>query len=587
MSGHSGEQGFTLVELLVAIFLLVVGITATIGVLEAAARLSVVAERRTTMVHRAQRELERIESLAFSHAAMTAAPTHSSVTTDPYFYVANGPPATFQYDRSATPAAPEQIAVDATNGVISSTATPWTDGRLSGNVYEFVTWTTDPNCAGGTICPVTADYRRVTAEVTLNGGLYPRLPVIVSSVIADPNATPSGAPANSAQNPLQSPTTQCVNGAGATVACTNGLGAGTPNTYYLYDTPTMSFNGSLFGSYNTTRQSIAGSHVTQPTIALLNSLLCIPLTLLFSGCENPDLMGAAPPPQDGSTPATPYCYGTDVGCPFEAYSGITTGGTTVGGTTTGGTTVGGTTTGGTTVNGVTTGGTTVGGTTTGGTITGGTTTGGIPGGTITGATTTGATTTGGTSSGGTTSNGITTGGTTTGGTTIGGTTTGGTRTGGPTVGGRPLLKDSSSCSVANPWSQTDNRKGAFWVTPGLAADTTLTGDGGMTLYAQSSSGVAASATICVGIYVVPASLLGLITLPPISLGVVRYVAAALPGVPTPVSFNFNFLAGGAAKLVVAGNRIGVRVWVEASAATDVTLIYDHPQSASQLQLNSQ
>jgi hypothetical protein len=31
----------------------------------------------------------------------------------------------------------------------------------------------------------------------------------------------------------------------------------------------------------------------------------------------------------------------------------------------------------------------------------------------------------------------------------------------------------------------------------------------------------------------------------------------------------------------------VRVWIAASATTDATLIYDHPNFASKLQLNSQ
>jgi hypothetical protein len=469
------EHGFTMVELVISIFLLVVGVTALVGVLEAAARLSVVAEERTTMVHRAQRELERIESLTFAQAAMmpVPAPATSPDPANPDHYLTVGPPATFRYDRNST--ASETLAVDSASGTISFAPIPWTDGRLSGSIYDFVTWTNDPNCAGGTICPATQDYRRVTVEVTL-GGPISRTPTVVSSLIADPNSTPSGAPANSAQNPLQSPTTQCQNQSGQSVACTNGLGTGTPNTWFLYDTPSMTFAGNLFGAYTSTRQSIAGNHSTHPTIAVLNSLLCIPLTLLYAGCQNPDLMGATAPPQDGSTPATPYCYATDLGCPPAA--------------------------------------------------------------------------------------------------------------GGGTTGGRPIRPDSNSCAAASPWVQTDNTKGAFWTTPPLAAGTTFTGDGGMTLYTQTSTGVAASVTLCVGLYVMPASLLGLISLPPVQLGVVAYTAVAWPSVPTPVSFNFDFLAAGTTRLVVAGNRIGVRVWVAAGASTGVTMIYDHPQFAAQLQLNS-
>ncbi len=487
MGGREGEGGFTLIELLVAVFLLVVGLTAAIGVFDAAGRLSIVSERRTAMVHRAQRELERVESLPFAQAAMLAAPTTSVNPTNPDYYVAQGPPPTFQYDRNTTTT--EQLAIDATNGTIGATPTPWSAGGYSGNVYDFVTWTTDPDCVGGTICPATQDYRRVTVEVTLTGATQPSQPAIVSTAIADPNATPSGAPANSAQNPLTSPTTTCQNSLGATVACTNGLGTGTPNNWFLYDTPAMNFSGGVLSTYNTTRLPILGPHTTPPTIAQLLGGVCLPVSLLDSGCQNPGTMGSTPPPQDPTTPVLPYCYSTDVGCPLATL---------------------------------------------------------LP--------------------------------------------DGSQPSPGQTVGGFSLVNSGTSCSTPNAtlWTQTNNTKGVFWVTPALAASTTLTGDGGMTLYMQNSTtGLAASVTLCVGIYVVPGPLLGLISLPPVQLGVVAYASTALPGVPTPVSFNFNFLGTGNTQAVVAGNHIGVRVWLAASSSAGVSLLYDHPQFASALQLNSQ
>jgi hypothetical protein len=36
----------------------------------------------------------------------------------------------------------EQLVVDATSGVVPGTPVAWTDGRLSGYVYDFVTWHT-------------------------------------------------------------------------------------------------------------------------------------------------------------------------------------------------------------------------------------------------------------------------------------------------------------------------------------------------------------------------------------------------------------------------------------------------------------
>jgi hypothetical protein len=125
------------------------------------------------------------------------------------------------------------------------------------------------------------------------------------------------------------------------------------------------------------------------------------------------------------------------------------------------------------------------------------------------------------------------------------------------------------------------------VTNQLAANTVLTGDGGMTLYTQTANSVAATVTLCVAIYDYPPNILNLLQVPPVKLGVVAYTTTETPTAPTPISFNFNFLGAGVTKTVVAGDRIGVRVWIAASAATDAALIFDHPKFASALQLNTQ
>jgi hypothetical protein len=187
-------------------------------------------------------------------------------------------------------------------------------------------------------------------------------------------------------------------------------------------------------------------------------------------------MGSSPPPQDGSTPATPYCYSSDIGCSGSPPIGATS------------------------------------------------------------------------------------------------------------TGGRTLHRD-VACSVAP--TTTDETKGAFWVTNALTANTTLTGEGGMTLHTETASATGTNVTACVGIYNVPANLLTLSTAPPTQLGVVAYTSAAWPNAPTPVSFHFNFLGAGNTSVVPAGNRIGVRIWIDPSSSADVTLIYDHPSFVSELELNAQ
>jgi hypothetical protein len=155
-----------------------------------------------------------------------------------------------------------------------------------------------------------------------------------------------------------------------------------------------------------------------------------------------------------------------------------------------------------------------------------------------------------------------------------------------------VLKKDVSCSTTPSWSAGyDENKGDFWVTNSLASNTVLNGSGGATLYMQSATGVAVNATICLGIFVAPQSILGLISTPPVEVGAVALANVNIPTVPTPVSFNFSGAFGTTngqndTYTFVAGKRIGFRVWVAASAG-DIALAYDHPSFQSVVQVNSQ
>ncbi len=73
MKAERGEQGFTLIEVLMAALLLVVGILTTLQALDSSRRLTLVAERQTSVAHRAQVELERVKSLPYSQIGLTGA----------------------------------------------------------------------------------------------------------------------------------------------------------------------------------------------------------------------------------------------------------------------------------------------------------------------------------------------------------------------------------------------------------------------------------------------------------------------------------------------------------------------------------
>src|ERR1700751_5754931 len=83
----SDQRGFTIVEVLVAALVLAVGIGGLIGAFDSARKLSLLTERRTAMAHRAQLELERLQTYPYRQLAMVSKPSHSSEKTNPDYYV--------------------------------------------------------------------------------------------------------------------------------------------------------------------------------------------------------------------------------------------------------------------------------------------------------------------------------------------------------------------------------------------------------------------------------------------------------------------------------------------------------------------
>ena len=148
-------------------------------------------------------------------------------------------------------------------------------------------------------------------------------------------------------------------------------------------------------------------------------------------------------------------------------------------------------------------------------------------------------------------------------------------------GGRMLQRDTVGCAGT---PTADNGRSAMWTTPALTAPLTLNGRGGMSITTQTLSGVAASATLCLGLYDA-STITNMTSAPPTPLGVLSYTYASWPTTPTPVSFTFDFVTGGTV-VVPLGHRILARLWVAQSSGADIAILYDHPAYPSMLQLSS-
>ena len=77
------EEGFTLIEILIAVTLMSVGVAATMRVFGAAGRTTVRAQQQQVAVQQAQAEVDRLAALPYGELALTSAPPSSSNPLDP------------------------------------------------------------------------------------------------------------------------------------------------------------------------------------------------------------------------------------------------------------------------------------------------------------------------------------------------------------------------------------------------------------------------------------------------------------------------------------------------------------------------
>jgi hypothetical protein len=178
------ERAFTVVEVMVAAALMVVGVIAMITTFDGSRDLVTTSEKDGIAAHRGQLEVEKALSLDYKNIALTSAPSHSGSSASPDYYVNSG--GTYQWDQGTSPKPADPLVVDSTDGALVHVSS-WNDGqsRLTGSIYRYVTWIDDPHVPGA------QNAKRITVAVTVDnarsGGALNK-PVIVSSIAFDPKA---------------------------------------------------------------------------------------------------------------------------------------------------------------------------------------------------------------------------------------------------------------------------------------------------------------------------------------------------------------------------------------------------------------
>ena len=166
------EGGFTIVEVLVAAVILVIGAMTTFSLLTAATRNAQRAKATQVALDMAQQELERLRSYPNDELAMEKAPPQSTDPLSPNFRV-NSAAGTFAIQRE--PVSNYQTMV-VKGGVIEGKsgeegeiakavvkpAEAFENGDVTGTIYRYVVWRDDACCAG------KQDYKQAIIAIKLN-----------------------------------------------------------------------------------------------------------------------------------------------------------------------------------------------------------------------------------------------------------------------------------------------------------------------------------------------------------------------------------------------------------------------------------
>jgi hypothetical protein len=281
--GFSGrlrrEDGLTVVEVMVAAMILIVGALAVLQLVDAAARNNFRGEQSQTLNNRMQEEVEKLKSLPFNQLALTGLPQDTSNTSDPRWRTQGTSFAVTKQGASPQPLVYNGSALDGggtvSGGTISPAPIPFTNGDIHGQIYRFVVWQNDTSCSE-VDCPGNQDLKRVIVAVktdtTASGGTRPYQEF--QSQIVDPEtrkADPPPCPGGSCDPPPK------------------------PWTFFLTDT----------SCDQSTRQPITGDHATHNTRGR-----CTQGQTTGNNPGAPDLMYPSAPVLDPEAPI--YDYATDV-----------------------------------------------------------------------------------------------------------------------------------------------------------------------------------------------------------------------------------------------------------------------------------
>lgn len=173
---RGGEDGFTLIEILIAAFILVLGSFAIFMAFAMAIKNVERGRDSQIALSVAQREMEKIRSLPYERVLMASTPATSAETISPANRVSGSE---YALNKAGTEKAPLAIATagvcttlkpcvnssPASSCVGGTSPGTFSNGSATGSVYCYVTTLKDTACEGATGASCT--YRRIVVAVWL------------------------------------------------------------------------------------------------------------------------------------------------------------------------------------------------------------------------------------------------------------------------------------------------------------------------------------------------------------------------------------------------------------------------------------
>ncbi|MCA1834187.1 MAG: prepilin-type N-terminal cleavage/methylation domain-containing protein [Actinomycetota bacterium] len=198
---YNREDGFTIVELMVALTVLAIGFFSLAAAMGIGLKQVSLGRQRQSAAEIANARLEHLRNYPYEEVALSSAATHNTDVTDPDYGVSNDGSS---YEIPG-PASSEALIVDSVNGKVQHFEDPVQVGTTFMKIYQYVTWVDDPAVTG------TQDYKRVEIAAVFKtpsiGGVsktvYASAFVTTGSVIV--NGTGSSATVGS-PSPTPSPT---------------------------------------------------------------------------------------------------------------------------------------------------------------------------------------------------------------------------------------------------------------------------------------------------------------------------------------------------------------------------------------------